>query len=68
MNTPEKRIQTAYYRGTHPYSFRTGERAEIIGVRLVNKRPCFLVLYPDGVTDLCLIFEDRDNYLLEGEQ
>jgi hypothetical protein len=50
-------VEPCYIRSTHPYGFRCGEWAEIAGVKLSNKRPCFLVVFDDGVTDLWVIAE-----------
>ena len=54
-------IQAAYYRGTSISSFRKGEQAEIIGVKMVTPesktdikpkpRPCLHVRYLDGTED-----------------
>jgi len=66
---PQLKSTPAFYKGTHRYSFRNGERAEIIGVRIVitqyGSRPCFMVLYPDGFIDYTLISE-ADTYIIEG--
>ena len=45
-----------YYIGTHPYSFRSGEPAEIIAVGLYEsdeckKVPCFHIKFADGIED-----------------
>lgn len=57
----------AFYVGVHPYSFRSGEHAEIIGVRMVRTkhsfRACFMLLYADGMIDYSAI-EDEKNYIL----
>ena len=57
----------AYYTGVHPYSFRSGEYAEIIGIRMFNHRygwrPYFMLLYHDGTIDYSPI-EDTNNYVL----
>jgi hypothetical protein len=59
----------AFYKGVHRHSFRSGERGEIIGVRMFitkyGMRPCFMVLYYDGVVDYSPI-EDIGNYVIEG--
>lgn len=46
------RVEPCYIRATHPYAFRSDEWAEVVGVKMVNKRPCWLVLFRDGRTDL----------------
>jgi hypothetical protein len=56
----------ARIRGTHHHSFRSGEWADIIGVRMAfleiaPPRPCFLVQFEDGKTDLIAIC-DSANY------
>jgi len=60
--------EKCYYTGTHRYSFRAGQPAEIIGVFMAapegaDWRPCFYVRYPDGIEDLSPI-SDMDNYTL----
>jgi hypothetical protein len=59
------------YKGNHRYSFRGGEEAEVIGVRMVHtrygSRPCFMLLYWDGMIDYSPI-EDTKNYTLIGDQ
>lgn len=62
----------AYYVGTHQYSFRTGEPAEILGVVWVTPeekdrppRACFHVRYEDGTEDLSLV-SDTVNYTIQG--
>ena len=55
-----------YYIGTHPYSFRSGEPAEIIAVGLYEsgegkKVPCFHVKFADGIEDWSPI-SDFGNY------
>ncbi len=66
MNT-----QKAYYIGTHPDSFRSGEAAVITGVVFAQPpggiwRPCFEVVYADGKTDFCAI-TDKGNYIITNE-
>ncbi len=47
----------AFLEGKHPYAFRTGECAEVIGFKIgtpdggLEPRPCFEVKYADGMTD-----------------
>ena len=60
----------AKIRGTHPYSFRPGEWAQITGVRMVtpdglHERAVFQVEYDDGFIDGIAI-EDSDNYEIKG--
>ena len=45
-------MQGDLVRATHPYAFRSGEWAQIVGVdESQYERPCFLVVFPDGATD-----------------
>ena len=52
-------------RGTHVYSFRSGEWADIIGVDIIEMRsgprPCFRAIYDDGHIDTVAMC-DFDNY------
>lgn len=63
-------IIPAYYTGTHHYSFRTGQRALIVGVFMVQPseteppRACFKVVYPDGRNDFCPV-EDYKHYKID---
>ncbi len=55
--------EKAYYIGTHHYSFRCEEAAEIIGVEMIQPkesddwRACYRVKYADGKEDLCPVAE-----------
>lgn len=69
---PKLASRPAMYRGGRPYSFRSGESAEIIGVRMVERaagfvpahfRPCFVLLYSDGMIDFSPI-ESTGDYVL----
>jgi len=56
MDDNKTKRQVAKIRGIHPYSFRTGEWATIIGALLctpvgLEPRMCYKCLYPDGVID-----------------
>lgn len=47
--------------GTHSYSFRAGEPAEVIGVVMAapgdrERRPCFRIRFDDGKEDFVSIF------------
>lgn len=45
-------MSDGFVRQTHPYGFRSGQWAQIVGVdESVYGRPCFLVVFPDGATD-----------------
>jgi len=73
----DMKIQSAYYTGTHPYSFRSGESGVILGIKIVSpagatstspnrpSRPCFHVCYPDGVEDYSPISE-TEHYQITG--
>lgn len=54
-------LTPTHVRGTHLYSFRSGQWAEIIRIETVNSRPCFKVTYPDGQGDAIAIC-DHENY------
>jgi len=50
------KIKDAYYVGTHPYNYRCGEPAKIIGMAMVTpeglpERPCYVVMWDDGIVD-----------------
>ncbi|GEM_PF-4464522 len=60
--------RTLRIRGTHSYSFRSGEWAEIIGTQMrkpVNlpERPVYIVEYEDGFIDYIAI-SDIEHYEL----
>lgn len=62
-------ISNARIKGTNPYSFRTGEWANIIGVKIFTPegcvpRACFECVYDDGVVDYVAI-SDLKNYVIE---
>lgn len=57
-----------YIRARHRYAFRSGEWAEICGVKLANLRPCFLVLFDDGKTDLWPIADAAAQYEFSHKQ
>lgn len=61
-------MKKLYYRGTHKYSFRSGEWGEVLGTIFESRicRLCFLVKYPDGVFDYAAIV-DTKNYELKEE-
>lgn len=58
-------MKKLFYRGTHQYSFRSGEWAEVMGMKF-DRRLCFIVEYPDGVRDYVAII-DVNNYELKEE-
>lgn len=49
-------------RSTHPYSFRSGQWADVVADDEVRGRSCWLVVFVDGVTDLW-VRDDPDNVL-----
>lgn len=56
----------AFYIGTHPNSFRSGEPSKIKGIKILfgdglEDRPCFELEYADGETDYSPI-SDYENY------
>lgn len=56
-------------RGVHPYVFRSGEWADAVSVCWVTPngcepRPCLLVVFPDGRTDLWPVFTQAEHYEL----
>ena len=69
----ENEINTTEYnctkiRGTHAYSFRTGEWAKILTVKIVmlengEARAVFQCIYDDGTVDYIAML-DSDNYEL----
>ena len=64
------KIEKAFLIGQHPYSFRAGERAEIIGTKIVQPekleaRLCFEVLFDDGTIDFIPVLSyNNEQYLL----
>lgn len=45
-------MREGFIRATHPYAFRSGQWAQIVGVDEAQyDRPVFLVAFPDGATD-----------------
>ena len=60
------RKEDAKIRGTHPYSFRTHEWANITGVKICTPkdglpRAAFECVYEDGVVDYIPV-KDNENY------
>jgi len=50
------KTESAYVIGTHPYSFRKGEMAIILGLKIITPdegppRPCFHIMFDDGQED-----------------
>ncbi len=59
---PDVFAEPCYIMSTHRYQYRSGEWAEIVGVKLANKSPCYLVLFPDGKTDLWVLDDETAEY------
>lgn len=49
-------------RGNHPYAFRSGEWAELKGIVPGPDRECYLVEFPDGVTDFWPTHDEAAEY------
>jgi hypothetical protein len=63
--------QKAFLIGIHPYSFREGEPAEIIGVSFctpdgLEERLCYKIRYNDGKEDFVAV-SDTKNYKIINE-
>jgi hypothetical protein len=60
---------TVYYVGLHPYSFRAGQIAQVLGLVMFpgpfggRPRACFYVRYPDGAEDYAPC-QEPNNYAL----
>lgn len=59
-------MKAAKIRGTHPYTFRCGEWANIIAVKIgtpgaLESRPCFIIEFEDGEIDSIPVY-DQENY------
>lgn len=57
-------MKVLYYRGTHNYSFKSGEWARVIGTAFKN-RMCFVVEYQDGTIDYTPIIDNKNYELKE---
>lgn len=51
LNVILRPAKAAWFVAIHPDMFRCGQSALILGVVMVNERPCFRVRYADGVED-----------------
>jgi hypothetical protein len=57
-----------WIRGTHPNCLRSGEWAIIVGVCMFTPtlldppQPCFEVIFPDGVQDHWVIYDNDEPY------
>ena len=58
-------MKKLWYKGTHRYSFRSGEWGEVIGMTYLE-RWCYIIQYANGVLDYAAIV-DKDNYELKEE-
>lgn len=52
-------------RTTHPWGFRSGEWATLLTITQVNNRCCYVVIFPDGVTDSWVISDVMAHYEFE---
>jgi hypothetical protein len=63
------KIKKAFYVGTNDFSYKPGEKGEIIGLKWVRPesdlpwRLCYIVLFADGAVDLSPV-NDTENYEL----
>ena len=52
-----------FYTPGHPFSFRPGETALVVGVEMVDPngegdaRPCFHLIWPDGAEDWSPVYD-----------
>ena len=65
-------VAGAIITGTHSGTFRSGEYAKIISVGTLTtaafeRRPCFLVRFPDGKEDYIAIC-DSHNYIIRDKE
>lgn len=51
-----------HIRATHPYGFRCGQWAEIKCIVPRDSGDCWLVEFPDGVTDFWRVIDPDDQY------
>ena len=49
-------------RATHPHGYRSGEWGIIHGVKWLNNRPCYEVVFLDGSTDYWPVHDSSDPY------
>jgi hypothetical protein len=56
---------TGFIRTTHPYGFRSGEWARLVMVVPARGRDCYLVEFPDLVTDLWVVDDAAGRYEFE---
>lgn len=52
-----------FIRSMHPYAFRSGKWAEVLTVApSPDDRDCFIVRFPDGVTDYWVVNDPLGEY------
>lgn len=73
MLRPKEIGENAFYVGLRPHSFRFGQPAEIIGVKMVapqglNPRPCFHLRFEDGMEDFSPIHEVSSYQIISKEE
>lgn len=59
---PRADDERSQIRATHPYSFRSGQWARLVSVTSGPGRECYLVEFPDGVTDLWVVADPAAGY------
>jgi hypothetical protein len=67
------KTEKAYYIGTHHYSYRVGEAAEILGVSTCTPigglpRTCYHIKFKDGKEDYCPLSEIGNYKILTHEE
>lgn len=62
----ELRVREMRIRGTHPYCFRSGEWATLVTeVKHATGRRCYLVRFPDGMSDWWPVDDPAADYEFE---
>jgi hypothetical protein len=51
-----------FIRHTHHYGFRAGQWARLVMIVPARNRDCYLVEFPDGVTDLWAVLDVSEPY------
>jgi hypothetical protein len=67
--------QVVMIRGMHPWCFRSGEWATIVGIEFTTgpflgrsaKHVCFQVVFPDGVGDSWVVYDEDAEYEFRSE-
>lgn len=66
MPDPSRRDTTTgdptFIRSLHPYAYRSGEWAQIVGRDSSDGRACYLVVFPDGATDRWVVHDPDGDY------